>query len=359
MTSLPALFPKPIVSQLEAWLLRLLFAFALIHFLPQSINQATQPQPVGLARFMSLTWLAHAEAYSLFVAFFYVASFAYVSGWCIHIFLPILTLLHVLPYTLLNSQGHPHHGYQILSLTLLGMSVAAVATRSSSRPSTPVGFSQRWIVPVLAIFGAARLFRLWLASDLHQTFDSPATTFFIFTALALCQNIFVNNDRTKSLLPSNHTNSWLLSSGQLMIASTYLTSVYSKLHRSGGEWFANSHNVALDFIKTTRQSYFSNLDPAWQLDPPGVTYLLNHPWLARGLFGGGVLLEIVFFLAIGTRSRALVLGILMIAMHQTIQALMTLSFHTNEAALALFYINIPFLLAAVIQRKGLPWSLNS
>jgi hypothetical protein len=75
-----------------------------------------------------------------------------------------------------------------------------------------------------------------------------------------------------------------------------------------------------------------------------VSFLLDNPWLARGFFGAGVVLETILILAVGTRSLALFFGVSLFMMHRTILELMTLTFYTNEMVAALFFINIPFLI---------------
>lgn len=358
------LFPIPDVSRLEAFLLRVLFAFALIHFLPPSLNQTTQPVPVGLAHWFDLTWMADAESYRSYRALFYIAVFAYVSGLWLSVVLPVLTLLHVLPYTLINSQGHPHHGYQILSLTLLGLSIAAICTRSRE-PAPTSGALARWFLPAVGILAAARLFRMWLDSPANAALARMVadlepvnalrvltlSTLLVFVALCALLHLFLSRDPSfPRRQPNAMTNAWLLMAGQFMVAGSYLVSVCSKMVKSGGEWIMNSHYVALDFVKTTRQSYYSTLDPALQYDPPGVKLLLENEWLARAFFSGGLFLEALLMLTIGTRKPALICGVLLILMHRTIMELMTLTFHTNEAAAALFYVNVPFLLACAIYR---------
>lgn len=366
---LKRLFPVPNVSALEAFLLRMLLAFALIHFLPPGLNQATQPSPVGLAHWFDLTWLSNAQSYATYRSLFYAAAFAYSVGLWLPVTLPVLTLLHVLPYTLINSQGHPHHGYQILSLTLLGLSISAICTSRRSKGTAKGHFVARWFIPVVGIFAASRLFQWWITSPPHEALARAVAdwdpvnalravtlaSLLVFVLFSLLLKQFLARDPAfPSRQPSDSTNAWQLMTGQLMISAAYLTSVCSKLYKSGGDWIMNSHYVALDFVKTTRQSYYSSLDPALQFDPPGVKLLLENEWLARAFFSGGLVLEVALLFAIGTRKFAFVLGVLTILMHRSIMALMTLTFHTHETAVALFFVNVPFLLAWLIQRNRKP-----
>jgi hypothetical protein len=240
--ALAALFPIPSVSPLEAALMRLLLALVLWWFFPVQMEQTTQPMPVGLAHWFDLTWLSDPAKLASYRLAFAAALAWYVSGFALPLSLPTITVLHVLPFTLYNSQAHTHHGYQIMSLTLLGMSLAALT---------------------IACLGKAG----WRQ-------------------------------------PSAMTRAWVLVTGQLTIAGAYLISVLSKMWISGGGWFFNSHFVALDFVKTARQNYYSTLDPALLIDPPGVVWLLNHANLARLFFGGGVLLEAALLIAPSPCTRA-------------------------------------------------------
>jgi hypothetical protein len=286
--ALAALFPMPTVSTLEAVLTRAALAYVLWYFFPLQMEQTTQPMPVGLAHWFDLTWLSNATSFASYRMCFAAALAWYVSGIALPLSLPVLTLLHILPYTLFNSQAHPHHGYQIMSLTLLGMSVTAIVHALINRAG--------WLKP---------------------------------TAMM---------------------NAWLLLSAQLMIAGAYLISVCSKMILSSGMWLFNSHYVALDFVKTARQNYYSSLDPALQFDPPGVVWLLNHATLARILFDSGVLLETLLILAVGTRRLSLLMGISVIAMHESIRAMMGLTFFTHESMVAIFFINVPYWLTRLFAK---------
>jgi hypothetical protein len=288
--ALAALFPIPSVSPLEAVLTRALLAYALWYFFPLHMEQTTQPLPVGLAHWFDLTWLSAPATFGTYRLGFSAVLLWYVSGVALPLSLPVLTLLHVLPYTLFNSQGHPHHGYQIMSLTLLGMSVTAV------------------------VHGVKNL-AVWLR-------------------------------------PSAVMDAWLLLSAQLMIGGAYLISVCSKMILSGGMWLFNSHYVALDFVKTARQNYYSTLEPALQFDPPGVVWLLNHATIARLFFGGGVLLEAVLWIAIGTRRLSLLLGVAVILMHRSIEALMGLNFDTHIAMVAVFFLHAPYWLTRLLHKSA-------
>lgn len=361
-----ALFPIPNVSQLEAFLARVLLAATLYHFMTQGASQVTQPVPVGLAHFFNLTWLHDPQKFAMFRLAFIGALFWFTSGIALPIALPVLTVLQILPYTLLNSQGHPHHGYQILSLPLLGMSVVTVYQAFRGRAQAWPSVWQ-WLGLVVLVPLAVALFEAWNGSSLSSGWaglagkawgeDGPERVFIltqglVFVLLGTALTLVVH--RRRPVHPEASLNAILLMTVQFMIAGAYLVSVCSKMNRSRGQWLLNSHYVALDFVKTMRQSYYGSLNPAFAHDPPGVVFLMTHETLARLFFGSGVILETILLLAVGTRALACFFGVATITMHLSIMALMTLTFPTNMMMMALFYVNIPFLLAAVINAARRP-----
>ena len=283
----------PDVSHLEALLARVLMALLVASEIWRPLNFTTQPLPVGLGHVMDLTWLSDLESHALFRNIVYVGLGFYALGLALPLALPLITLGHVLYFTLFNSQGFTHHGHQIVSLTL--MIQTGVVWWSGFRRGFRWGFPDAWI------------------------------------------------------------NSRILWQSTIIIAGTYVVSVITKMKQSGGKWLWNSNNVALDIIKTQRQTYYNNLDPENVGDPANALWLLAHPWQARLLFSSGVVLETLSFLAIGSRALALFIGVSLIMMHRSIEELMGgLTFPNNEALCAIYLINVPFLVAWPVNRWILP-----
>ena len=137
---------------------------------------------------------------------------------------------------------------------------------------------------------------------------------------------------------------------QVVVTGTYLVSFLTKLFATGGMWFWNANYIALDMIKTQRQHYFSRFNPVDLGDPPEAIWLLEHPWLARGLFASGVVLEAIAFFALGSRRLGLVIGVGLILMHRSVKMLMGLRFQNNEMLSAIFLIGVPYFLARCLER---------
>jgi hypothetical protein len=342
------LWPLPQVSEREFFLSRSFFAFALAMFFPWVMTETSQPVPVGLAHFLDLTWISQGGAMHYLRAGFFGLLFCYAAGLALPIVLPLLLVVQILPYTLFNSQGSPHHGYQILSLALLGITCASVIHGHSH-------WKGRRTLALLALaLGSGYLWQLWMVSGWRSalvvavvkiTGSSLSGWAMLILEGSAFSLISYSFSRVHAASSSAAHRTWHLMAAQWMAAATYFISVCSKMIESQGGWFARSHYIVLDMVKATRQSYYSHLDPALRVDPPAMHFFMEHQNLTRLFFSSGVILELLLILAVGTRQLALAFGIAAILMHRSIEALMTLSFHTNEAVLAIFFVNLPYWLS--------------
>jgi hypothetical protein len=326
-------------------------------FYPWVIHETTQPVPVGLAHFMELTWMSETSSFHILRACFFGLLFCYISGAALAVITPLLLLAHLLPYTLMNSQGHPHHGYQILSLALLGITAVSCWLGRSTLHG-----ARSTAVLVLALL-SGYIWQSWMASTARSTFATTCINSFgvgvsswlilIIEGSAFCLiGLGLAKLHSHKTLPA--LRSWHLFAAQWMGAATYFVSVCSKMRESDWGWFARSHFIVLDMVKSTRQSYYSALDPALKIDPPAIHFFMEHQNLTRIFFSSGVILETLIILAVGTRKLALCFGLLVILMHRSIEALMTLNFHTNEAVLALFFVNLPYWISRWTEAGRLP-----
>jgi hypothetical protein len=282
------LFPLPEVGALEAFLARAALAASLWYFYPGAVHHAAQPEPVGLAHWFELTWMYDLERFRWCRLAFLSAVVMYAAGVALPVSATAAAVLHVLPWTLHNSQGFTFHGHQVASLTLIAQSLTL------------------W----------------WLAVRGRAGWGQP----------------------------SAWANRWLLFNSQFAVAASYFVSVCAKLWISGGEWFANSRFIVLDLVKTSRQHFMNHLDPAASGDPPLLGWFTDHPLAAAVLFSSGVVCEALLFLSTGTRRPALVLGLALVLMHRCVGALMGLHFWSHELLLLIYFVNVPFLVAALVGR---------
>ncbi|MDB6140156.1 MAG: hypothetical protein JWO94_3228, partial [Verrucomicrobiaceae bacterium] len=69
--------------------------------------------------------------------------------------------------------------------------------------------------------------------------------------------------------------------------------------------------------------------------------IVDHPNLARIVFGGGLFVELFAFAVLLNRRWAFVGGLVIIAMHCSISEVMDLHFEYHMAAALIFLVNLP------------------
>lgn len=281
-------FRLPAVSPLEGFFSRFLVAAVVFYSFRRDIPYEDADHPVGLLALLeplgfSLNWLADPSHWQTYNYVLILVAALYISGFALPLVLPLMALMHILPFTFFNSQGYTHHGHQIVSLTLLAQATVAV-----------------------------------------------------YAAI---------KDRRLLLLPHARMRSWLMLQAQVVITGCYLVSVVTKMERSEGRWFANSNYIAVDMVKTHRQGYLNHFEPERLAEEQKARWFLERPHLSRLIFNSGVLLEAVCVFTIGNRLLGLFLGVALIAMHRSISELMGLNFINNELLVAIFLVGVPFGLA--------------
>jgi hypothetical protein len=136
-----------------------------------------------------------------------------------------------------------------------------------------------------------------------------------------------------------------------LIAGTYFVSVITKMIASKGMWLANSNYFALDMVKAQRQDWLNDLNPKDANIPSNALWMLQHPWIARIVFGSGIFMEAVTIFAIGNRLMSSVIGVSLIIMHRSIDALMGgITFAYNEYLDITFLVGVPFGIAWLMER---------
>ncbi len=289
------------------WFFMRLFLAVLVFYSLQEFKPYTfdaQPVPRGVAHFFPLTFL-HENGpvdfssikrleipgalsirldgpgwYDTVVLLAAVLGALYVWGRGLIVTLPLLALLHTLPWTYSNSQGFTHHGNQLISMVLIVQAIVV------------------WWWQIRAWRGKAAL-SVGLAGQ-------------------------------------------LIYYSQGMVAFSYLAGAITKLINSKGLWLWRSNNICIELIKSHRLEFYANLDPNYAGDPPAALWLLNHPWTTRLLFDAGFFVELFAIIALRSRPWALLTGCLIIAFHRSVWLLMALEFPMHEYLLIIFLVNLPY-----------------
>jgi hypothetical protein len=242
--------------------------------------------PTGIAHLIPLGWMSGVAAARVVMWFMVAGLIAYATVPIRFLKYPTLVvfLIHNAVFTLNNSQGSTHHGYQIVTLTLL----AQVAV-------------------------------LWMPT--------------------VCRWL-----KKKSLVPEGLQigDLWVYYS-QLAIAAAYVIAAVSKLLRSGIGWIIDSPLIAVQVVKTHSQNYYNYLQADFaDMGMTYATWVAAHPGLTRIMLTGGLLLELFAFLALIGRRWAFAIGAAMVGLHVSISMVMHLHFPQNEQTCLIFLVNIPF-----------------
>lgn len=143
----------------------------------------------------------------------------------------------------------------------------------------------------------------------------------------------------------------IIHAARVMIAATYLTTAISKIDRSDGLWLWQTPNLSVQIVKTQANQYYNTLEtynPLLMEKLPAS--IAEHPAVSRVLFAPGLLIELFLFLGLMGRGWSAVLGLSGILLHRGIDLLMGLEFHSHEVILWIFYVNVPYWIAAMIRR---------
>ncbi|HEX8679853.1 MAG TPA: hypothetical protein VF683_07825, partial [Chthoniobacterales bacterium] len=225
----------------ERLVMRILFAWVVLHHIPGSLAGASMGVPNGLARAVDLRFLFNPDVYSACLYALYAALVLYVLriGWAV--VLPYLALLSIALGSINNSRGAITHHLQIVSLVLLAQMAAH-------------------------LYGVIRRRR----SAAQET-----------TAQREDRVIF-----------------W----SQQAIVATYVASALTKLLSTNGMWFFQSPRIALQVVKTTEQRYYDSLDPAFAASGAAMAqWMAQHPLLVGVVASLGLLLELTTPLALRGR----------------------------------------------------------
>jgi hypothetical protein len=157
-------------------------------------------------------------------------------------------------------------------------------------------------------------------------------------------------------LAASETHRYLVHAAKVALVSCYVTSAFTKLERTDGEWLYRTPNLAVAIAKTNAKSYLNAFEPTrhWAKTAPGL--IMDHPHLTRAFFGFGLALEMFSFLALLGRWPAAAVGASIIAMHHMISEVMDLHFAIFEKLAFIFLVNAPWLAAFAVVKL---WKLSS
>jgi len=270
----------------ELVIMRLCFA-ALVYWAIKwevgSLNEADPKKLTGLAHFINLDWLRNLGPMILWKGITIAGLAMYVGG-----ILPVLGLFPALFLsigigTLANSQGAANHSTQLVSMILLGQ--------------------------------------------------------FLVYAIPLFKDAAV--DAKSWLFPSARVHQRMAYVSLVVFAACYVIAGYVKLRNSDWEWVDRVPYLAVELQKSNWSEYYDTLTPVPGTLQTVVNLMTDHPNLARIFFGGGLLVELLCFLALIGRRWALGYGIVIIIMHLSISRLMQLDFNYHMVAALIFLINLP------------------
>jgi hypothetical protein len=248
----------------------------------RALDYQDQPKPAGIAHWIDLTFLAEPGINRLLVALFCLALPFYAAGVGLPIIIGIMLAVEAGFWTFNNSQGFTGHTTQAVSLVLLA----------------------QWLASLWA-FAAPRGWR---------------DAFFC---------------RTGAM---NRAMDW----SRQMLAACYVVSAVGKLIASRGLWVWETPLIGLQLRKTNEMQYYSTLEPVATEAEWLSRLVLDNPWLTRVVMGAALPLELFAFFACFNRRLGLVVGLLLIAFHSTVSAMMNLGFGFNKNMIFIFYVNAPF-----------------
>jgi hypothetical protein len=241
-------------------------------------HKITQPAPHGLAAWgVNFTWLGDPQLAHWLVPLWGICLLLYICDvW------PVLTLLPPLIAsfghgTLGNSQHAIGHTTQVVTLVLLASWLAALWSAACRLRGKPLPFD----------FTASQLAADWT------------------------RQVFM---------------------------STYVVSAISKLIQSHGLWFQDAPYFGLQIVKAMGMAKYGDYgeghDVTWLAQ-----LMLDHPWVAKILIGGGLPLELCAFLAVLNRRLALVFGLALYTFHSSVSEMLHLGFVYHKALLLVLMVN--------------------
>jgi hypothetical protein len=268
--------------------MRLLFAIVLYDFTKfnKVSNFKNQPKPVGIARFIDITFISNYRYYKFIRIVIIILLCLYVIGYKLYFVTFLLSSFVLIFGTLWNSQGSINHSRQIVSLVLIVQSLVYIV--GATKNYLPLDFK------IFSVFNVDQISIFW--------------------------------------------------SQQAMVA-VYFTSSLSKLILSKFNWINQVKYIPIQIEKTLNQKYYDTLKSDDNKNIRKISdFLLKHSNITIVIFSTGLILEILSPLSLINRTSIGVFGILLLLFHIINSKLMNLGFPELQKLLVIFFINIPFLI---------------
>jgi hypothetical protein len=126
-----------------------------------------------------------------------------------------------------------------------------------------------------------------------------------------------------------------------VIAASYVVCGVVKVVNSDGLWIQKAPLLAVQLLKTHYSHFYDTLElpPQWLQDV--TAFLLEYPWVARIVFGAGLVIELLGLVILINRRWAFIGGVAIIALHLSISRLMNLNFEAHMIAVLIYCVNLP------------------
>jgi hypothetical protein len=256
----------------------------------RDFNYESQPHPNGLGMWFDLTWLSEDNIEKPLRAAVAVSLLLYALGVPSALSLLVPLFFGVASSTLANSQGAIGHTSQVLHLTLLSLWLAGLGT----------------------------LWCRWRKKPLANGFSAGE-----FEA------------------------SW----ARQGIMAGYVVSGISKLLFSEGSWLTSARYLPLHIVKNRDMELYDKLDANAVSLEWLPQLMMEHPVWCIVIFGLALPMELFAFLGLCNRRSAAFFGLGLIAFHETVTQLMSLSFIFNKALLLVFFVAPWWWAVRLFQRK--------
>jgi hypothetical protein len=262
------------------------------------------------------------------------------SGWLAHWDEPLQALqamvVNPLQFDMVyESQPHPNGIAQWVDLTILSDNRVEIPLRILTLISI---IAYLWNVPAWLSLAVPTLFGI-AAGTLSNSQGSIGHITQMLHCTLLCLWL---GDLWRLLFRRGLTS---LAVGQLQahigrqaIAAGYVVSALTKLVETRGMWIANARYAPLQMVKNNDMKFYQDLDPSFQTLNGLAQTMMEHPALSQLLFGLGLPLELLAFLACVNRPLSWMVGGTLLFFHIAVLQLMSLFFPFNMGLLLAFFV---------------------